>query len=154
MRSTIRCAVCSSCLTLLASPDSAWGGLGRARVFSRRGVLFSSFFQYNCSDLKGLLVCFLIPSMNDLRPTSSLPFVTQIRGQIAGTPPHSPLRCVPSSCFSTRVHQQFLPSSTRVELRMHTLRIVFCTRKKPTRWVSKSRNRLNLVVTTRSNCKV
>ena len=27
MRSAIRCAVCSSCLTLLASPDSAGGGL-------------------------------------------------------------------------------------------------------------------------------
>ena len=30
MRSTIRCAVCCSCVTLLASPDSVGGGLGRA----------------------------------------------------------------------------------------------------------------------------
>ena len=44
MRSIIRCAVCSSCLTLLASPDSAGGGLGRARVVSQRSVLFSFFF--------------------------------------------------------------------------------------------------------------
>ena len=51
MRSTIWCVVCSACLTLLASPDSAGGGLGRARVVSSRGVLFSVFFQ-NSSDLK------------------------------------------------------------------------------------------------------
>ena len=43
MRSTIRCTVCSSYLTLLAYPDSAGGGLGRARVVSRRGVLLSFF---------------------------------------------------------------------------------------------------------------
>ena len=41
MTSTIRCAVCSPCLTLLASPDSAGGGLGRACVVFLRGVLFS-----------------------------------------------------------------------------------------------------------------
>ena len=29
------CGVCSKCLTLLVSPDSAGGGLGRARVISR-----------------------------------------------------------------------------------------------------------------------
>ena len=43
MRSTIRCGVCSTCLTLLVSSDSAGGGLGRARVVSLRGVLFSFF---------------------------------------------------------------------------------------------------------------
>ena len=37
MRSTIRC--CSSCLTLLASPDSAGGGFGRVRLVSPRGLL-------------------------------------------------------------------------------------------------------------------
>ena len=41
MRSTIRCAVCSMCLTLLVSPD--WGCIGRARVVSLPGVLFSFF---------------------------------------------------------------------------------------------------------------
>ena len=55
MRSTIRCAVCASCLTLLASPDSAGGGLGRARVVSLRGVLFSFFGQNN--DLKSVRTC-------------------------------------------------------------------------------------------------
>ena len=50
MRSTIRCAVYSSCLTLLASPDSSGGGLGRARVVSRRQVLFSLFVQNSCFD--------------------------------------------------------------------------------------------------------
>ena len=52
----LRCAVCSLCLTLLASPDSAGGGLGRARVVSLRGVLFSFFGQNNSSDLTPLIV--------------------------------------------------------------------------------------------------
>ena len=43
MRSPIRCGVCSTCLTLLVSPDFAGGGLGRARVVSRRRVPFSFF---------------------------------------------------------------------------------------------------------------
>ena len=54
--------------------------------------------------------------------SSPLPFVTQIRGHIAGTPPPFPLRCVPSSFIARRV-QQFLPSSTRVELCVHALLI-------------------------------
>ena len=41
MRSIIRCFVCSTCLTLLVSPDSAGGSLGRALVFSLRRVQFS-----------------------------------------------------------------------------------------------------------------
>ena len=41
MGSTSRCAVSSSCLMVFASPDSAGGGLGRARAVSLRGVLFS-----------------------------------------------------------------------------------------------------------------
>ena len=56
MRSTIRCAVGLSCLTLLASPDSAGGGLGRARVVSLEGVLFSFFGQNSCSDPISLFV--------------------------------------------------------------------------------------------------
>ena len=44
MRSTIRCAVCCSCL-LLTSPDFAGGGHGRARAASRRGWLFSFLIQ-------------------------------------------------------------------------------------------------------------
>ena len=50
MRSTIRCGACSTCLTLLVSPDSAGGGLGRARVISRRWILFSFFRRNYCSD--------------------------------------------------------------------------------------------------------
>ena len=45
MKSIIRCAVCLSYLTLLASPDSAGGGLGRARVVSVRDMLFSFFVK-------------------------------------------------------------------------------------------------------------
>ena len=45
MRSTIRCGVCSTCLTLLVSPDSPEDSRGRARVVSLRGVLFSFFCQ-------------------------------------------------------------------------------------------------------------
>ena len=37
----MRCAVCSLDLPLLASPDSAGGGLGRAGTASRRDPLFS-----------------------------------------------------------------------------------------------------------------
>ena len=40
MRSTSRHAVSSSCLIVLAFPDSAGGGLGRAAGVSRRSVLF------------------------------------------------------------------------------------------------------------------
>ena len=43
MRFTIRCGVCSMCLTLLVSSESAGGGLGCARVVCLRGVLFSFF---------------------------------------------------------------------------------------------------------------
>ena len=46
MRSTILCGVCSTCLTLLVSPDSAGGGLGRARVVFRRRVLFVFWSKY------------------------------------------------------------------------------------------------------------
>ena len=45
MRPNIWCDVCPTCLTLLVSPDSAVGGLGRARGVSVRGVLFSFFGQ-------------------------------------------------------------------------------------------------------------
>ena len=50
MRPTARCAACSSCLTLLASPGSVGGGLGRDCVVSLGGVLFSFWGQNNCSD--------------------------------------------------------------------------------------------------------
>ena len=56
MRSTIRCGVCSTCLTVLVSPDSAGGGLSRARVVvSWRGVLFS-LKKKKSSDVKCLCV--------------------------------------------------------------------------------------------------
>ena len=45
MSSMTRCGVGSTCLTLIVSPDSAGGGLGRARVVSQRRVLFSFFGQ-------------------------------------------------------------------------------------------------------------
>ena len=45
MRSTIRCGVCSTWLTLIVPLDSAGGGLGRDRVVSRRWVLFWCFYQ-------------------------------------------------------------------------------------------------------------
>ena len=48
------CSVCSSCLTLLACPDSYGGGLGRDRVFSRRLVLFSFFRQYLFRSLQSI----------------------------------------------------------------------------------------------------
>ena len=44
MRSTCRCAVCLTCLRLLASPNSAGGGLGRARVVSWREACCFLFF--------------------------------------------------------------------------------------------------------------
>ena len=51
MRSTSRCAGASSCPTLLVSPGSAGGSLGRARAVSERGVLFWNF----CDNLPTLL---------------------------------------------------------------------------------------------------
>ena len=57
----------------------------------------------------------------------------QPRCHIASTPPPSPPRCVSSSIIAIRV-PQFLPSSTCVESRVHTLGDFrpanFCTRKK------------------------
>lgn len=46
-RSTSRYAFSSSCLLLLASPDSDGGGLVRARTVSRRGVLFNWSLGWN-----------------------------------------------------------------------------------------------------------
>ena len=45
IRATSRCAVSSLCPTLLASPNFAGGGLGRARAASRRGLLFSRLWK-------------------------------------------------------------------------------------------------------------
>ena len=56
MSSTIRCGACSTFLTLLVSSDSAGGGPGRARVVSRRRVLFSFFSQNYSSDPSYLLI--------------------------------------------------------------------------------------------------
>ena len=56
MGSTIRCGVCSTCLTLLVSADSSGGGLGRTRLVSRRRVLFSFFTRNYCSDPSYLFV--------------------------------------------------------------------------------------------------
>ena len=50
MRSISRCALSSSCLTLLVSPESAGGGFGRARVVSRRDVPFSFCIQNHYSE--------------------------------------------------------------------------------------------------------
>ena len=45
MRPTIRCAVRSTCLALLASLDSGRGRLGRARTVPWQRVLFSIFVK-------------------------------------------------------------------------------------------------------------
>ena len=73
--SVCRMLVVSSCLALLASPDSAGRGLGRARFVSRRGVLFSSFFQNHCSDLNCPFVgidCLIFVSLPQLAPLAPL----------------------------------------------------------------------------------
>ena len=113
-------------------------------------VLYTFFF-----------LLFPIPSnMYCLRPnfSSPLPFVTQIRGHIAGIP--------------ARVHfyrgnkefSSFLPSSTRVEfwiLRTHAIKTylvgasckpIFAQDKKNIRWVSNSRNRPYFVNTQYVSC--
>ena len=45
MRSTTRYGVCSTFPTLFVSPDSAGGGLGRARVVSLAGCCFRFFVK-------------------------------------------------------------------------------------------------------------
>ena len=70
------CAVCSSCLTLLGSPDSAGDVLGRARVVSRRRVpraVFVGFYFNNCSDLKGLFVLKSIPGIHEYQSELNTP---------------------------------------------------------------------------------
>ena len=67
MRSTNRRAVCLPCLTLLASPDSAGGDLGHARVVSLRGLLLSSVCKitvpissvYSYAHYYNVKLCFL-----------------------------------------------------------------------------------------------
>ena len=58
---------------------------------------------------------FFIPFVILALLSPSLPVPTQIRGHIAGPPPPSPLRYVPSF-LSREECSMFLPSSTRVEL--------------------------------------
>ena len=68
-----------------------------------------------------LLILFIMFAL--LLP-SSLLVVTQIRGHIAGSSPPSPPRLVPFTFFSLFLAGRllpFLPSSTRVELRLPTL---------------------------------
>ena len=56
MRSTILCDYCSSCVIFLAFPTLP-DSVDRARIVSRRGVLFSFYFQENsCPDRKYLFV--------------------------------------------------------------------------------------------------
>ena len=52
---TFRCGVCSMCLTLFVSPDSARGGLGRARVLSL--LLFSFWSKYPMCLLEHMFRC-------------------------------------------------------------------------------------------------
>ena len=54
MRSTIRCGVCSACLTLLVSLDCAGGDVGRARV-----VFLFLFFL---SKYTGVYSCVQVPT--------------------------------------------------------------------------------------------
>ena len=73
--------------------------------------------------------------MPSIRTSPSLTFVTQPNhslGQIQGTPPPSPLQCMPSSL--SRGVRQFLPPFTRLRrvVRAHArhfLHANFCTRK-------------------------
>ena len=103
---TIRCAVCSSCLTLLASPDSAGDDLGRARVVSRRNeVLFSSVFcQNNCPDTyRSVYPCVSI-SIHISQPSSwrcSFHSMSISRSQVENTPHESP-NLTPSFLGMTR----------------------------------------------------
>lgn len=56
MGSINRCAASFSCVTLLAPPDSAGGGLDRARVVIRRSVCFRFlFFKITMATSKFLL---------------------------------------------------------------------------------------------------
>ena len=52
--------------------------------------------------------------------SSSSPFRNSDPGSHASTPPTSPLQCVPSISIARRA-QQFVPSSTRVELCVHSV---------------------------------
>ena len=49
---TPRSAVSSSCLVVLACPDSAGGDLGRARAVPRRGVLFFAFVKESATAVR------------------------------------------------------------------------------------------------------
>ena len=69
MSSTYRWAVSSSRLIVLASPDSTWGGLGRARVVSLRGVLF----LYCCH----FLLCFVPGPLDGTASSVTKIFVSQ-----------------------------------------------------------------------------
>ena len=64
---------------------------------------FSIFFSHS--------ICYLCYTFS-----SSLLFVSQIRGHTTGAPPPSPLGCMPSFLSREEFMQHFLPSTTRVEL--------------------------------------
>ena len=67
-RSTSRCAVSCSCLTLLTSPDSASGGLGRARGVSH-GTCFTRVFS-RISCLLSQARIFVLTALRALPSTS------------------------------------------------------------------------------------
>ena len=95
---------------------------------------YRTFIHISCADktcryvrlLLSLLLFFcLFHPFSYLRPSFSFPpaaVVTQIRGHMQALVPPSPLRYVPCS-FIARRFQLFPSSSTRVELRLPTLRV-------------------------------
>ena len=90
--------------------------------YTETGIIYSgegSLGHHHDVKLVTLFLSFF-PSHRLSRRFFSLSFlvVTQIRGHIAGSSPPSPLRLI----FIARRFQLFLPSSTRVELCLPTLR--------------------------------
>ena len=86
----------------------------KSKVENKNKILKNNFV--------GLL--FPVPCVCLLYFFSPLSFVTQINHcrHIAGTPPPSPVRFVPPFySLIARTVQHFLPSSTRVELCVHTV---------------------------------
>ena len=96
----------------------------------RRKTRRNKYFSWIRSDpsIYLFIYFFPIPSIVFVLLLQLPPFrkSDQPLGHITGAPPPSSLRCVPSNLVARRV-QQFLPSSTRDDLCVHTL----VARKKP-----------------------
>ena len=99
---------------------SCWSILIRATRKENRHVSTSDSTSYKYC-YTSLFVFYPISYLRPSFYSLSLLVVTQIRGHIAGSSPPSPLRFVPR-IFIAKIFQLFLPSSTRVELCLPTLR--------------------------------